>query len=216
MKMMSNATKFTFDTVFSAGHDSAADSARPRQLKVWTESEIETLRAEAHAAGAQAGEIHALESIASGTREAAQALRDVLKSVTAQIESVRGEAAAVAFALARKVASAAVAQFPAGEVEAALRQAMHEAIGEPRIVLHARPEVVQALSERIAEIAQEEGYDGRVQISEDASLNGADCRIDWRGGGAERTNAAIEAALDELLVRHFAINDAGSNNRSEA
>jgi flagellar assembly protein FliH len=216
MKMMSNTTKFTFDTVFSAGRDIATETARSRQRQVLTEAELEALRAEARAEGAQAGEVHALESIASGTREAAQALRDVLKAVAAQMESVRSDAAVLAFALARKVASTAVAQFPVGEVEAALRQAMHEAIGEPRIVLHARPEVTDALSGRIAQIAQEEGYDGRVQVSPDASLSGADCRIDWRGGGAERTNAAIEAALDELVARRFTIKDAGLQNRSEA
>jgi len=216
MKMMSNTTKFTFDTVFGAGRDIAKETARSRQRKVVTEAEIEALRAEARAEGAQAGEVHALESIASGTREAAQVLRDVLQSVTAQMESVRGDAAALAFALARKVASTAVSQFPVGEVESALRQAMHEAIGEPRIVLHARPEVTEALSGRIAQIAQEEGYDGRVQVSPDASLTGADCRIDWRGGGAERTNAAIEAALEALMARRFTIKDSGPQNRSEA
>jgi flagellar assembly protein FliH len=215
MKMMGNTTKFTFDTVFSAGRDIATETALSRQRKVITEAELETLRAEARAEGAQAGEVHALESIANGTREAALALRDVLKSVTAEMESVRADAAMLAFALARKVASAAVAQFPVGEVESALRQAMHEAIGEPRIVLHARPEVTEALSGRIAEIAQEEGYDGRVQVSADASLAGADCRIDWRGGGAERTNAAIEAAVHEIMARSFSARSAGQQNGSE-
>ena len=216
MKMMSNATKFTFDTVFTTGHDAAVESARARQRKILTEADVEALLAEARAEGAQASEVHALESIASGTREAAQVLREVLRSVGTQIESVRGEAAAIAFALARKVASTAVAQFPVGEVEAALRQAMHEAIGEPRIVLHARPEVVEALAGRIADIASEEGYDGRVQVSADASLSGADCRIDWRGGGTERTNAAIEAALDELMARRFSVRAADSQNRRGA
>ncbi len=209
---MRNATKFTFDTVFSAGRDPAADGGRSHQRRTFTEAEIELLRAEARAEGMKAAEIRALESIASCTHEAAEALRDVLASVTAQAEAVRVEAAAISLALARKVASAAIAAFPVGEVEAALRRAMHEAIGEPRIVLHARPEVVEALSARVAEIAQDEGYDGRVQISADASLAGADCRIDWRGGGAERTNAAIEAALEELMARRFA----AAQNRSES
>jgi flagellar assembly protein FliH len=214
--MMRNATKFTFDTVFSAGCDTASDAAKSRQRKVFTEAEIDALRANAHAQGTQAGEVLALESIAAGTREAGQALRDALISFTAQMESVRADAAAIAFAIARKVASTAVAEFPVGEVESALRRAMHEAIGEPRIVLHARPEVVEALSAHIAEIAQDEGYEGRVQISGDASLHGADCRIDWRGGGAERTNAAIEAALDELMTRRFANAGGGGQNRSES
>ena len=109
----------------------------------------------------------------------------------------------MAFAVARKVARAAVAAFPTGEVEAALRDAMHQAVGEPRILLRAAPAVAEALAPRIAQIAHDEGYDGRVQISPDAALKGADCRVEWRGGGAERAEAAIDAVLDELMARHF-------------
>jgi flagellar assembly protein FliH len=214
--MMRNATKFTFDTVFSAEQDLGTDSSRARQRTALSETQIESLRAEARAEGMEAAEVLALEAIADGAREAAQALRDALASVTAQMETVRAEATSIAFALARKVASSAIDAFPAGVVETALRQAMHEAIGEPRIVLHARPEVVEALSAQIATIALDEGYDGRVQISPDASLNGADCRIDWRGGGAERTSTAIEAALSQIMARRFSTTDGALPNRSES
>jgi flagellar assembly protein FliH len=209
--MTKNATKFTFDTVFGSGQEFSPERVRAHGRKTLTDAEIETLCANAKAEGASAAEARALESIASGTREAANAVIKAMNATRENLETVRAEAMTVAFALARKIASAAVATFPAGEVEAALRGAMHEAIGEPRIVLHAKPEVVEALSGRIAEIAHEEGYDGRVQLSADAALNGADCRIDWRGGGAERTNAAIEAAIDELMARCFAAARAGQN-----
>jgi flagellar assembly protein FliH len=63
--------------------------------------------------------------------------------------------------------------------------------------------VVAALESRIADIAHEEGYDGRVMISADPGITGADCRIEWRGGGSERELVAIEAALDALIARHF-------------
>ena len=95
----------------------------------------------------------------------------------------------MAFAVARKVARAAVASFPNAEVEVALRDAMHQAIGEPRILLRTPPAIAEALAPRIADIAHEEGYDGRVQISPDPTLKGADCRVEWRGGGAERAEA---------------------------
>ena len=80
---------------------------------------------------------------------------------------------------------------------------MHQAIGEPRLTLRAAPQVAEALNDRIAEIAHEEGFDGRVQISADPALANADCRIEWRGGGAERAEAALEAAIDTLIARHF-------------
>jgi flagellar assembly protein FliH len=209
---MRNATRFTFDTVFHHG-SGVHDDARTR-AKLYTESEVGALCAEARVEGMRAGEIRAIEDLERAAREAAEAVRSTLAQTTAQMDALRAEAAAIALALARKVASAAIASFPAGEVEAALRQAMHQAVGEPRIVLHARPEIVAALSPRIAEIAQDEGYDGRVQITADPGLKAADCRIEWRGGGAERASAAIEAALEEIIARRFAGAESGTGSNS--
>jgi flagellar assembly protein FliH len=70
--------------------------------------------------------------------------------------------------------------------------------------LRAAPDVAAVLEPRIADIAHEEGYEGRVMIAADASIKGADCRIEWRGGGSERSESAIEAALDALMERRFA------------
>ena len=72
-------------------------------------------------------------------------LRAALDSSHAEIESVRDEAARLALAIAKKIAPAALAALPAGDVENALREAMHQAIGEPRITLRAAPEVIAAL-----------------------------------------------------------------------
>jgi flagellar assembly protein FliH len=200
---MMNARKFTFDTVFSAGSDIASDAARARQKKILTQGEIDRLKSDAHIEGTKAAEVRALEAIAVAAKEAIAALRHALTSSSQEIEAVRAQSVDVALAAARKLARAAIATAPTEEIEAALREAMHQAVGEPRIVLRASPGLAEALNGRISEIAHEEGFDGRVQISADPSLTGADCRIEWRGGGAERTQAAIDEALSSLIARHF-------------
>jgi flagellar assembly protein FliH len=40
-------------------------------------------------------------------------------------------------------------------------------------------------------------------VAADPAMTGADCRIEWRGGGAERSEAAIEEALTALITRRF-------------
>ena len=69
--------------------------------------------------------------------------------------------------------------------------------------MRAAAAVVDALAGAVEIIAQEEGYDGRVMLAADPAMTGADCRIEWRGGGAERSEAAIEAALDALIENRF-------------
>lgn len=199
-----NAQKFTFDTVFEGSTDVVAETARARKRHSLTQADLDALKASAHEEGTKAGEVAALEAIASGAAEAAHALREALARTADEIQAVRAHSTAIALAAARKLAHSALASFPQAEVEQALREAMHQAIGEPRITLRAAPDVAEALKERITDIAEEEGFDGRVQIAADPALARADCRIEWRGGGAERAEASLDEAINELIARHFA------------
>ncbi|HEY0301889.1 MAG TPA: hypothetical protein VGC36_11170, partial [Rhizomicrobium sp.] len=79
----------------------------------------------------------------------------------------------------------------------------HQALGEPRVVLHTSPRIAELLRPRLAEIAHEEGFEGRVVVSGEAALGSADCRIEWRGGGAERSEHVIEAAIADAIARRF-------------
>jgi len=195
--------KFTFDTEFRPEGDLISNAARGRQRKSLTTEEIDAMCARARAEGAKAGQVRATEAVAQSIEALTQSVRALLAQSHAEIETVREDAVALGFAAAKKIAPAALNALPAGDVEMALREAMHQAIGEPRLTLRASMRVVEALQDRIAEIAAEEGYEGRVLISADASIHAADCRIEWRGGGAERSEAAIEAALDALIEKRF-------------
>ena len=198
------AAKFTFDTVFHGATDVASDGAKARQRKVLTQGELDKLVADARSEGVKAGEVRALEAIALAANLTAQAVREALVRSRAEIEAVRAEASALAFVAAKRLASGALAAAPAADVERALRDAMHQAIGEPRLLLRANPAVADALAARIEAIVHEEGFEGRVQIVADPAQRAADCRLEWRGGGAERSQAAIETAVSELIERRFA------------
>jgi flagellar assembly protein FliH len=198
-----NATKFTFDTVFGTERNRRREHAAAKQRRVYTEAEVEILVSAAREQGASEGESRAAELLTEVTRDAARAMRETFERAAQEMEALRAESSALVFALAHKLAGAALDSYPEREVERALREAMHQAMGEPRIVLRAAPDVADILGPRIADIAHEEGYEGRVQLSADAALNHADCRIEWRGGGAERAQAAIAAALQEVITRRF-------------
>jgi flagellar assembly protein FliH len=198
-----SSAKFTFDTEFRGPSDVVSDTARARQKQTLTVEEIEAMCAGAEAKGAAAASVRAAEGIERTAAALIVSLRAALDNSHAEIETLRAEAAALALAAAKKIAPAALAALPAGDVENALREAMHQAIGEPRITLRAAPGVIAALEAKIADIAHEEGYDGRVMLAADPAIAGADCRIEWRGGGSERSEAAIGTALDALIARRF-------------
>jgi flagellar assembly protein FliH len=199
---MSN--KYTFDVEFlPGGSDRLSLSERGRQRKVYSMDEIDQLSARAREQGMKVGHIQAIEA---QTQEIAK-LVDILREVVAQsgqaTNEVRHDACLLGLAAARKLSAAALLALPAADVEETLRHALHQAVGEPRIVLHTSPKVAEVLKPRLAEIAHEEGFEGRVVISGEASLATADCRIEWRGGGAERSESAIEEAIADLIARRF-------------
>ncbi len=202
-----SSRKFTFDTEFAGGETRPTAAARARQKQTLTTEELENLQASARSEGENNATVRAAEALDRTIAALTITIRAALDNSHAQVEALRAEAAELALAMAKRIAPAALAALPAGDVEIALRQAMHQAIGEPRITLRAAPAVVDALEARLTDIAHEEGYEGRVMIAADAAMTGADCRIEWRGGGAERSEKAIEDALTALIAHRFSHNE---------
>jgi flagellar assembly protein FliH len=198
-----SAAKFTFDTEFAGSEDRRAPAAQARQKQTLTIEELENVKAAARNEGESSSQARATEALERTIAALTISVRAALDISRAEIEQVRDDAARLAMAMAKKIAPAALAALPASDVEVALRQAMHQAIAEPRITLRAAPAVTAVLEPRLNDIAHEEGYEGRVLIAADPAMTGADCRIEWRGGGAERSEFDIENALSALISRHF-------------
>jgi flagellar assembly protein FliH len=200
---MTSQRKFTFDTEFLGKEDRKTPAARARQKQTLTTEELEQIQAEARTQGENSAQVRNIEALDRSISALAISVRTALDQSHAEIEALRDEAARLALAMAKKIASSALAALPAADVEIALRQAMHHAIGEPRITLRTAPAVAQALEPRLAQIAHEEGYDGRITIAAEPGMKAGDCRIEWRGGGAERSEQSIEDALNALIARRF-------------
>ena len=198
---MNNAVKFTFDTHF----DSAAQDARAeaRSRKSYSVEEIAQIKREAREEGRRDGDVRATQAVAASIGQVAAAVLSAIQAMDGEIEAIRSEAASLAVAASKRLAHAALAASPEAEIAEALQIALHQAIGEPRVVVKTSPELAQKIQAVANEIASAEGYEGRMQFIGDARLFNADCRIEWRGGGIERAQSALEQALDDLVAQRF-------------
>jgi flagellar assembly protein FliH len=200
---MGNAVKFTFDTSFDNGTHNAA-RAEARSRKTYSAEDIEQIKREARDEGHRDGNVRATQAVAASIGQVAAAVLSAIEAMDAEIEAIRSEAASLAVAASKRLAHAALAAAPEAEITEALQAALHQAIGEPRVVVKTSPLLAQKIQERAHEIASAEGYEGRMQFVGDGGMSDADCRIEWRGGGIERAQAALEQALDDLVARRFA------------
>ena len=199
---MNTTVKFTFDTHFD-GPNPRSEKSNVRSRKSYSAEEIDAMKQEAREEGRVAGDVLASHAIAASIGQVAAAVHAAIQAMDGEIELIRTEAASLAIMAAKKLAHAALAAAPEVEIEEALRVALHQAIGEPRVLVRTSPLLVPKIQERANEIAHHEGYEGRMQFVPDDGLANADCRIEWRGGGIERSQSAIESALAELIARRF-------------
>jgi flagellar assembly protein FliH len=199
---MGKAVKYTFDTHFGTP---AAGQPRDdtRSRKSYSHDEIEALTREARDEGRRDGDVRAAQALAASLAQIAAAVLAVIDAMDRDVERIRAEAAALAYAAARKLAKASIAAAPEEELAEALRLAFQQAVDEPRLVVRTAPGLAGKLQERAPSLALQEGYEGRIQFLADGGLVGADCRIEWRGGGIERAQASIESALADLIARRF-------------
>jgi flagellar assembly protein FliH len=199
---MKSSVKFTFDTNFDDGameSPEADGTARKR----YSADEVESLKAAAREEGRTHGDVLASQAVAVSIGQVAAAMHTAIATMDGELERLRAEAAALALAAAKTLAGAALDCAPQAEIEEALRIALHHAIGEARIVVKMPASLAKMIEQRAADIAAEQGFEGRIQVVADGALGGADCRIEWRGGGVERCHAEIEHALADLIARRF-------------
>jgi flagellar assembly protein FliH len=205
----SKGVKFTFDTHFGGEVPEALPGRNEaRSRRTYSAEEIEFMREQAHAEGMQSGEVRAKQALVASIAQISAAIMRVIQAMDADVEEVRKKATQFAMAAARHLAGAALDAAPQKEIEAVLREAAHQAIGEPRIVLRLAPQAADALAEEAASLAHLEGFEGRVQVVADRNFTGADCRVEWRGGGIERLQEILETHLADLVAQRFSLGGA--------
>lgn len=207
---MKPATKFTFDTHFDGGEHEQKNAADTRSRKSYGADEIDAIRKEARDEGRRDGDVRAAQAVAASIGQVAAAIVAAVNAMDGDVEAIRAEAAGLALAASRKLAGAALRAAPEAEIVEVLRAALHQAVGQPRMVVTTTPALAAAIEAKVAALAAEQGFEGRVHFAPDPALGDADCRIEWHGGGVERAHRSIDNALAELIARRFAGAGAGS------
>lgn len=197
-----NTRRFLFDTDFSATGDGAAPP--PRVRRAVPAEEVEKLKADAYLAGTASVEAKAVQAQAMAVGKVAEAVLQMLGALDEAIEKHRQDATQIAYAIARKLAGAALAAVPARTIEDVIEKAMAMVPHEPRIVVRAHPDAVAPLKEATTRLGAEHGFGGRMVIIGEAQFRNGDCRIEWADGGMERSLDAIDETIRAALAHDAA------------
>ena len=198
---MSQPVKYNFDMVFAetAGQNTWVDT--------FSGDELETARDEAWNAGFAEGTAREQASTERTTATALETigarLANIASTQAETLDRTIRDATALALAIARKVATESLRRQPLAEIEGMIGASLARLVDEPRVAISVPDALLDDLKERIGEVAARSGFDGKVVLLADPSLDGDDCRVEWADGGAERDTAAawtdLEAAIERLL-----------------
>lgn len=206
--MASAAAKFLFDEDFATGEKPTittveADRRRKDAEAVAYRNGFAAAQAQAHAEATQR-----MAATLDRIGETMERLSRGLYGVEARLET---EAVEVAVAVARKLAPELIAAQPFTEIEALATECFRQLVAAPHISIRLPEDIYSTVKDKLEDLAQARGFQGRLTILADAELKSGDCRIEWADGGVNRDVAAADTAITEVVTRYVAARIAEAN-----
>ena len=200
-------TKFLFDNSFEVDSEgNLKPDEKPDVL--YTEEDLAAARGEAQQIGYSAGRQEALGEIQNLAANTLQNIAAAVDNIGMQHEqailAAKQDAARMAMVIAGKLAPALLQCQPLDEVKGLITDCLDMVSDEPRIVVRVSDALIDILAEDVDQLAARGGFQGTVVLLGEANLSGADCRVEWADGGAERDIEALLQKVDAAVGRYCA------------
>lgn len=212
---MATATKFTFDLDFNAPEDSAQPEIVEEEVEVeeeeaaptFSEEELAQARAEGYESGkedgrkesAEATEQRILETVESVAANLANIYNDQAKAN----QDIAQEMIEISTVIAKKMFPDLNARNALGEVERVVQDTLKAITDEPRVQIMVHPDLREPLTDHLASMTQRAGFEGKVYVNPDTTINLGDCRVEWSHGAAVRDSETILEMIDEIIQRNL-------------
>jgi flagellar assembly protein FliH len=202
---MKATAKYMFDEDFSGGGKPTITLAEHERRRADAESV-------AYRNGFAAGEAKAQQDAAERVAAALAVIADGMDRLNRGLNNIEArletEAVDVAVAVAGKLAPALIAREPFAEISALATECFQHLVKAPHVVVQIGPAIQQMAEEKLAEIAQARGFEGRLMVTADDRLALGDCRIEWADGGIKREEEATRAMIADAVARYVAARSA--------
>lgn len=213
---MAVVTKFLFDTEFGevtlrrslqreAVIPDEPPPPPPPPPPMFSEQELQLARDQAFEAGKRAG-IHEAEAATLRlTATALQSLSTGLMALGRDYVELAGRrernAVRAAMAVARRLLPALVEREGAAELEALFAEQLSHLVEEPRLTVRIHEAILEETRQRLTEMTEGVGFEGRLMVIADPAVAVGDGRIEWADGGMERSQARFWQDVDAAVER---------------
>lgn len=175
----------------------------PRE-QMFTQSQLDAAREEGfvagHTAALEEAETARSHYVADAINLIAQGLANLNEQQAAANVQTGETAIRLLFAIARKTIPETAHQFARENITDFVRKTLPLVLGEPKILIRAHAMIVDDLRPSVGEVFTRAGFQGTHVIVADYELQPGDCRMEWGGGGAERSEARIWRDIERMMA----------------
>lgn len=212
---MATATKFTFDLDFNAPEDSAQPEIVEEEVEVeeeeaaptFSEEELAQARSEGYESGKEDGRKESAEATEQRILETVEAvaanLANIYNEQAKANHDIAQEMIEISTVIAKKMFPDLNARNALGEVERVVQDTLKAITDEPRIQIMVHPDLREPLTDHLASMTQRAGFEGKVYVNPDTTINLGDCRVEWSHGAAVRDSETILEMIDEIIERNL-------------
>jgi flagellar assembly protein FliH len=205
---MKSAAKFLFDEDFATGEKPTITIAEHDRRR--KDAEAVAYRNGFAAAQAQA-HAEVSQRIAAALTKIGETMERLSRGLHGVESRLELEAVEVAVAVARKLAPQLLASQPFKEIEALATDCFRQLVSTPMITVRVPEDIYSSAKDKLEDLAQSRGFEGRLNVLAESGFAPGDCRIEWSDGGISRDVAATEAAINEVVSRYVAARAAEAN-----
>lgn len=215
---MKAAQKFLFNRHFDPdllvnggtrpeGQAEASQRSRARTKQAFTEDDLARARAEGFAEGREQALREAAQSMELRLTEAFESvggrLDEIISGTQAAHAAAGRDATAIAVAISRRMVPELYRRNAASEIELTVANVLSRVLETGQLTVHTAEDLADPLRDRIAALAEARGIGDHVRIAVDPTLTEGDCRIEWPGGGAERTGTTLWGEIEAIVEKNL-------------
>lgn len=190
----------------SEGESDAPAVPPPPEIK-YTQDDLDAARED----GFVAGHAKAVEEAATAREHYVADAINIISQNLAKLDEKQaianrdlGETAMrLAFAVLRKIVPDHAKDDVADNINTFVKQVLPLILGEPKIVVRVHGSIVNMVSTRLKDVFATSSFQGGYTVVADFELQPGDCRLDWAGGGADRSEARIWAEVREVIAANY-------------
>jgi flagellar biosynthesis/type III secretory pathway protein FliH len=121
------------------------------------------------------------------------------QEVDAQLHTAHTSAQLLAMTIAKKLAGSLLARYPAEHIEMFFRQCLTLLPHKTNLRLLVAPQLANTLQPRLEALLERNGQQNELQVVEDETIEGVNCKLIWADGGIEQNTDDIFAQIEKMI-----------------